>query len=324
MVKVTTTSEVELTPDLMARAFANMGSDQQAMFLSSCWHELLEACEGVTGASMQMAAVRAEQTFDSDAARLVEELTEPTEGDGRTYYTIDVQQRDRYDYDAVDYSVLMQGYRSEAGGMRKLPGEAVAITKQISHYAMHTARDEYAMRRFVLEDMASQLGRAMIEKATATPKPAMHPSTERLRAAYAAGEVEFVGAGASRLLPGDDYVMNGAVIGKVLDIENEFSADTGCTSHRVKVAVSMPFDSTIIDDPQGHTIPAGTPVYLDPNNEIVPDYVGGMVGAGTYLDPPKTPPPPVCDECKGTGYWENPAGGRNHKTPCSKGCKPKD
>lgn len=30
----------------------------------------------------------------------------------------------------------------------------------------------------------------------------------------------------------------------------------------------------------------------------------------------------TCDECKGTGFWTNPAGGRNAKSPCSMGCKP--
>lgn len=31
-----------------------------------------------------------------------------------------------------------------------------------------------------------------------------------------------------------------------------------------------------------------------------------------------------CGECGGSGFWTNPAGGRNAKSPCSKGCPPNE
>lgn len=46
---------------------------------------------------------------------------------------------------------------------------------------------------------------------------------------------------------------------------------------------------------------------------------GGLVPPNPFLSLAKTLP---CDECGGTGFWVNPAGGRHTRSPCSKGCKP--
>jgi hypothetical protein len=319
MVRVHIETEVDLDVELMAKTFAHMHSDEQAKFFAMAYQEMAGYTKeqpdgtdkemGEWGRDMQMSYITDEFEKEPDARAFIEELYESAQPPCNPKTELEIAQ------DAIRAS--LDSGNLTFNGATIGPGcdyETLELAEAaMANYATIAEADAAMAERVTEQDYLDSLPVAMEVLRTFTGSD--HRTTAVCRP----------GRDAPVYVPGDrvhidvaeDSVFTG--IGRCTHVNNDGTIEVllepksisrqplldKIRKRHADIMNDALVDEGILDairrDSQTIQEAFGLP-YVASNDDKVPN-------ADT-----------TCEECGGTGEWTNPAGGRDAKSPCSKGC----
>ncbi len=359
--KVKIETEVDLDVNLMAKTFANMGSDEQAEFFAMAHNQLFASCNGAAGRDMQLCyvadAIRREKTlalefFETIGAFLSDDTPKGIVIQGKEPTLSELLDIKRYaekklaghnttsDGKATNkFLSLLNPYEGKCMGCNADKGEEHDPDCQT------LTVNRLGLGEAAKRERAKPLGELGATHVNVRPTP----HWDSLVAAGLANDPRFKRGDAVKGPGPDGTVISGKLVRltddalatieygnprqqqkwhrvhlKDLRMQNEeMPIAAGCVpANPLRRQAADALKKAI----QAVPIDLGIgPRTLDPEMR---DMLGldapcdKAVDCGLSQDDLSTDKPTPCTECKGTGYWDNPGSMTGMRYPCSKGCKP--